>query len=683
MNRNPLPSTQSTTERRIFAIAALVTLLSGVSKLDAQTGPFGPTNWPPTINANAVVDYFVVDPNAVFNSPAGWSQTVSFAGGGDQAYQTATFAGLIGDQSTSAFMNIADSNFAIWANEPTIDILLQVYGNDTLYNANGTGKSIFFLEGALGSETAISAGVTPPGANNSHWNWMLFSITNSINPVTGTRRVGNVPDPTKPGVGSGGVNNGTLRIQGVPGITIRAVALGQAGAFGTSNQVNVFLPPPVCAPEPAINLAFVDINAGVTNHLLVLNDTDQTVSYQNNVGPAGDLRKAVQATATYMNFGITSNYLGAPCNSSRPMKVCVEFYDDPALTGASFGPENYASDATGSTATYTGPPYTLPGSGQWVKLAFWIPAVNLVGVNTAPLTGGPRLIFNGGFPFIDRIELGVVRTGTNALAGLDPDPSYLMNPLICTSNYLYYAELDLHAGITNGLDVGSSGGDQTMLVEMAGPPSDMRLSVRPDAGNNNLQFTILNQIFGPSYQDNADVTIAITYYDDPAIAGATLKPQVYQSWVYGVSSITFPVAPYNTSVTLQGSGAWKQAYFELSNVNFKGVNQGPQSLVRYQTTRASQTDPASGNVHVSRVRYDVVRPCGPYQGINMFQTLGINGAASQVDVRWFGTATLQSAPTITGGWTNVTSTVNAATNHYPVPTPRPMQFFRLQFPPVP
>jgi len=222
-----------------------------------------------------------------------------------------------------------------------------------------------------------------------------------------------------------------------------------------------------------------------------------------------------------------------------------------------------------------------------------------------------------------------------------------------------------------------------MVVEMAGPVNDQRLSIRPDAGNNNLQFQLLNQVFGPSYQDNADVSMALTYYDDPALVGATLRPQVYQSWNYGVSAITFPVAPYNTSVTLQGTGKWRDAYFELPNVNFNGVNQGPQSVVRYQTTRAVSSDPTSGNVHVTRVRYDVVRPCGPYVGINMFQTLRIASTNNQPKVNWVGTATLQSTTNVVGGvWTNVVSTVNAVTNSYS-PAAGNAQYFRLQYPPLP
>lgn len=682
MNSPRTQPIQNSWRRLCFFSAAAIGFLAGVAA-QAQTGPFAPTNWPPAINASATVDYYIVDPAAVFDTPSGWSQTISFAGGGDQAYQSINLSGLAGDESTSSFMNIADSNFRIWAAVPTIDILLQVYGNDKLYNTDGSGINVIFREGALGTELPVSGGAVPQGANNGRWNWMLLSITNAIDAADGNRYIGDVPDPTKPGVQNGGVNGGTLRIEGVPGLIIRAVALGPQGAFGTSNQVNVFEPPISCSPEPDQNLAFVDINAGVTNHLTVLNNSDQTVSYSANAGPAGDQRKAVQASASFMNFGILSNYLGAPCNFPRAMKVCVEFYDDPGLTGTTFGPEAYAADDAGGTGTYAGPAYTLSGSGQWMKVAFWIPSVNLAGVNTAPLTGGPRLSFNGGYPFIDRVELGVVRTGTNALAGLDPDPTYYMNPLICSTNYSYYAELDLQKGVTNGLDVGSSGGDQQMVVELAGPTDDQRLSLRPDGGNNNLQFQILNQAFGPSYQDNADAAIALTYYDDPKLIGATLRPQVYQSWIYGASAITFPVPPYDTRVTLQGTGKWLDAYFELPNVNFNGVNQGPQSLVRYQTTPAISTDPTTGYVHVSRVRYDVVRPCGPNQGINLFQTLQVTNNSGNVSVGWFGTATLQAAPLATGTWTNAVTITNNVKNSFIPPQPQQAQFFRLRFPPLP
>ena len=95
----------------------------------AQTGPFSPSNWPPTISTNATVDYVIIDPNASFTTPAGWNGVLTLAGGGDQAYNGITLGGLFGDQMTSGNMNIADPDYTNFANVPVIDILLQVYGN--------------------------------------------------------------------------------------------------------------------------------------------------------------------------------------------------------------------------------------------------------------------------------------------------------------------------------------------------------------------------------------------------------------------------------------------------------------------------------------------------------------------------------------------------------------------------
>src|SRR6266576_754458 len=87
-------------------------------RLDAQTGPFYPTNWPPTIDTNSTgVDYLIVDLSAIFDTPPGWNNIgVSFSGGGDQDYASATRDGLVGDASTSAFMNFADPNYAQFGN---------------------------------------------------------------------------------------------------------------------------------------------------------------------------------------------------------------------------------------------------------------------------------------------------------------------------------------------------------------------------------------------------------------------------------------------------------------------------------------------------------------------------------------------------------------------------------------
>jgi len=690
MKPKPTPSTITSLARLNRPSAILGLLLASIAGLQAQTGPFSPNDWPASIDTNSIVDYVIIDPNASFNTPPGWSGALSLANGGDQAYMGITLNGLFGDQATSDNLNIADPNYAVFANTPVIDILVQVYGNSSLYNADGSGKGVGFREGQVPSYMYVaSAGTVPAGANNAVWNWMLFTVTNPIDPATTFRYVGDT-SITSAGGQNGGVNNGTLRLEGIgAGLTLRAVAVGPQGAFGTSNQINVFTAAATCPEEPPVNLTYIDFNQKITNYLIVINNPEQGETYdvQNGVGPAGDLRTAIQTTSGLMNFGILSNYLGLPCNTPRTMKLGIEVYDDPNLAGTQIMPAQYATDAQGDLAPFAGSPYTLTGTGKWLKLAFWIPGVDLVGVGTAPLTGGPTLTFaNGGYPFIDRIELGLIRGGTNALAGQDPEPGYYMNPLICSTNYGYFAEWDPRNGITNNVTTGSSGGDQLMVVEMAGPPDDQRLAEAPAPGSGalNIQFALLNNVFGPSLQDNASVSVQLTYYDDPNLVGARIGMNAYNTYVNGIATIVgAPPAPYNARAVLKGTGKWVDASFYLPNVNFIGVNQGPQSVCRITTSRAVSTNLDSGVVFVSRIRYDVVRPCGPYQGIDMLQSIGIQQTNAVPTVNWFGTATLQSAPTVGGLFTNVMSVSNTFTNSYTPPVIKPLQFFRLQYPPYP
>ena len=236
-----------------------------------------------------------------------------------------------------------------------------------------------------------------------------------------------------------------------------------------------------------------------------------------------------------------------------------------------------------------------------------------------------------------------------------------------------------------------------MVVETVGPVSDVRPALAPTGGNNNLQFAIIPGVsslppLGPTYQDNLDVVMALTYFDDPAMTGARLYPWPYSTFKNGATSITFPNqltginslgTPYDYRETLAGSGTWKVAYFELPNVNLAGVNQGPQSVARFQTDPATNGVPASGYIHVSRVRYNVVRPCGDYQGINMFQHVAIAKTNPVVSVSWHGQATLQSAAGLTGGWSDAVSVTNTAPNNYVPPAGPQSQFFRLKFRPVP
>lgn len=642
-----------------------------------QLGPFDPSDWPASIAPNAQVDYAIFDPNNSFSPPPGWNNVMSLTpSGGDQTFVGITYGGLYGNEGTSVYFNFVDPNWASFVNVPVIDILVQVYGNSAIYNADGTGLSLTFQEGQVGYGHNVRS-VVPQGANNGQWNWMLFEIANPIDPLTGFRYVGDTSHSTQSGGTYGGVNVGTIRCFGgsgsVNGITIRAVALGPQGAFGTTNQVNRFATPTNCPPETNVNLAYVDFNSGVTNHLTVLTSDNlgEPLGYnlQSGVGPAGDLRTAIQSSSYLMNFAILSNYLGQPCNPALSMQLCIEFYDDPNLAGSSFGPYQYATDAQGDLANYDGSPYTLTGSGRWLKVAFYLGPVCLEGVGTAPLTGGPTVIFNGNYPYIDRVELGVIQQGTNALAGLTPDPNYHMDPFICDTNYGYYAEWNPNGGVTNNVDIAPG-----YTAVLAGPSYDLRLAEKANLaapGVYYLQFALLNNVFGPALQDNADVTMLVTYYDDPALVGAQIFPNIYETWIDGNSSPITPSAPYNVPVTLQGSGQWKDAYFELPNVNFV-----PNSVCRYATY-------ASGPVYVSRVRYDVIRPCGSFEGINYLQTLRITGTNTNVNVNWFGTAALQSAQTVAGLYSSVVTVTNTLTNSYTPPATNNAEFFRLQYPGYP
>ncbi|MGH7972976.1 MAG: hypothetical protein ACREIC_30030, partial [Limisphaerales bacterium] len=475
-------------------------------------------------------------------------------------------------------MNIADPDYTVWANEDTMDILMQVYGDSAVLAANGTPRNYSFLEGTLPNSDLSSpvGGSLPLEAKNNRWNWVLFSVTNGLRSIDGQRFVGSLAPDAMGGIAYGGVNGGTIRAQNVPSLKVRLVAFGQKGAFGDASLINVFSAGQSCAPEPVTDAVSIDISHGVTNHLIVLNDLDQTVDYQDNVGPAGDLRRAVRPTGQYMNFGILDNYLGLPCNDPTPMKVCVEFFDDPAWAGTVFGPEAYATDNLGGTNVVPlSQLYTTTGANQWTKVAFEISSVSLQGVNTAPLQGGPRLYFTGPL-FVSRYDLGVFRSGTNALAGQDPLPGCYLDPNICAGIYGNSVELDLNDNIQDGLAPGTSGGDQLMVTELAGPANDQRMAVRPDGSPPyHLNFSLINQALGPSTQDNADLAICITYYDDPALTNAYFWPDAYQSDVFGQVVIKNP--PSSSGVTLRGSGTWKQAYLELPDVNFAGVNQAPQA----------------------------------------------------------------------------------------------------------
>lgn len=575
-------------------------------------GPYDPDAWPSVADPTKPVHFTSTD-NSFTPLSDTWTPSLSLLNGGDQATAALTLGGHTGVKVLGNYLNTADSGYTEWADDETIDILMQVYGDGGLFTAGGQPRNFPFLIGVLPELAAPSGGQIPLEARNRKWNWVLFRIPNGIRPSDGTRFVGSIPANAQGGIQFGGVNGGTIRMEGVPNLIARVMAFGEIGAFGEPSDYTQFEPPDVCDPEPETNLAFIDLSANTSDHLEALTGGDQPTAIVPQAGPIGDQRRAVQALGSYMNFGITDNYLGVPCNDPRAVKLCVEFYDDPALTGAKFGPEAFATDENGGIGFVAADRrYTLPGSGAWQRIAWTIPAVSLFGVNVAPLTAGPRLFFEGGHPFISRFDLAILRVAPHPLAGQDPLADCFEDPNICTDAYGSYAEMNLGTGELNGLAPGSSGGDQEMIQAEAGPDGDRRFAIRPARDDGNpafqhiyLNLAIVNQVLGPSTQPNARLAICATYYDDPALAGQSFRPEVYQSDRNGVT--TFAFAPGNLAVTLQGSGRWREAYFELPDVKFNGVNQGPQAAARFFV---------SGKIFFTRVRYAVIRPCGPMAQVN-------------------------------------------------------------------
>lgn len=676
---------------RIHRLIAFIASAVLLNLLHAQEGPFPPESWPVSINKNVTVHFVTVGDS--LPAPNGnWIPSLQFLSGGDQQTADLQIGGYPAKKVTGNYLNTADTDggYAEWADKETIDILAQVYGDSALLASSGNPRNFNFLLGTLPELTAPNGGRIPAEAKNGRWNWVLFRIPNGTRPSDGSRFVGSIPANAQGATANAGVNGGTIRMEGVPNLIIRAMAWGPQGAFGEPEAVNKFAAAETCDPEPLANYVFIDFAGNRADHLQLLNNGDQLTTIETGIGPAGDKRRAAKANGAYLNLGIVDNVLGKPCNDTRSVKICIEYFDDPALKDiASFGPEAYATDALGGVGFMPDSSREkLKGTGKWQRRSWIVPSVNLRGVNTAPLTGGPRLFFEGGPVFISRVDLAVLREGAHPLAGQDPLADCFTDPNICTGAYGDYAEMDLAKGFFDGLRPGSSGGDQEMIQEEAGPANDRRLSVRPafndGAGafnHNYLNFSIENEKLGPSSQPNARLAICMTYYDSPDLVGASFRPEVYQSERNGNLSFAFTAA--NIAVTLEGSGTWKDAYFELPDVKFNGVNQGPQAAARFALT---------GKVPVSRVRYAVIRPCGSNANMNALEgckpvtnpLIGASRTANgKVRITWAAVAAgfvLQETGSLSNpDWKAVTAPVitEAATASVEIDSGTGARFYRL------
>ncbi len=605
---------------KIFVCFMVVGLLIGYTPAYSQDID----QWPPTTDFDADVHYWCADDALYGAIPSGqgnlFSETILILTGGDQVTEDISIAGKDAKKSVANYFNIADELYFLLPDLPVIDVLVQYFAN-----AESKRDNMGFLLGTLPGDYMNYVDGFNFESVTDQFEWRLFRVDNS------GAWAGNVHDDSQGTITYGGVNGGTIRLGGTNGLIIRAIAIGPEGAFGEPEDINTTKVVEFNPDDYAI-MAEWDINNGVINGLDLHRVTggDQETIESSDIGPADDKRQAVRpafddgSDATqdiYVNWAILDEHFGPTSQPSSKVKIVAEYYDDPALAGTIFGPEVYvtAGDALAffSEAKRT----VLAGTGLWREAVWYVPDVKLKGVNVTP-QGAARFSF-GGPVYVSRVRVGMVRS-SGVYENVDPIPdAYPFDP----DPYEIYAEFNIDDPALNfGLDYGTSGGDQEYLVEDdIGPAGDKRSAIRPALGDgsdpfdSHINFSIINEHFGPSDQPNAVLKIAVDYYDDPALIDEDFGPQVYQSNVFG--TLQFKFVPEEVRQVITGTDEWKTAVWIVNDVNFSGVNQGPQAAVRFSFSEL-------GAIHISRVRYAVIRPVGINAGVDMLSDLEVNTAVS-------------------------------------------------------
>ena len=111
-------------------------------------GPFDPDQWPSVADPNKVAHDISTD-GGIAPLGAGWSDTLSILSGGDQLTSPITLRGHQGLKVVDNYLNPADTGFPEWADNGTIDILMQVYGDGAVLGGNDQPRNCNFLIGAL------------------------------------------------------------------------------------------------------------------------------------------------------------------------------------------------------------------------------------------------------------------------------------------------------------------------------------------------------------------------------------------------------------------------------------------------------------------------------------------------------------------------------------------------------
>jgi len=215
------------------------------ANLHAQSGPFDPEALPGCIRATGQVHFVSID--GAFTAPnTNWLPCLKILTGGDQVTTPVTIGSHTGVQVGGIKFNTADDSYPVWASQHSIDILMQVYGDEAFVDEKGQPRYFNFLTGTLPEPIAVDGGALSPTVVNHKWNWVLFRIPNGLRHMDGGRLVGTIHPKAKGDAPIAGVshlsgqNGGTIRMDGLHGLKIRFVAFGEKGAFGEPEQINVF-----------------------------------------------------------------------------------------------------------------------------------------------------------------------------------------------------------------------------------------------------------------------------------------------------------------------------------------------------------------------------------------------------------------------------------------------------------
>ncbi|RJP25934.1 MAG: hypothetical protein C4527_16460 [Candidatus Omnitrophota bacterium] len=538
--------------------------------------------------------------------------------GGDQVTQDVTVAGKPAKKSVAAYLNVADDLNFVWIDYYAVDILVQYFADVQSVRNNA------FL---IGSLPTLRTSPSSYDRVTDQFEWRLFRVDNADG------LFGFQVDPGQPGSQYGGVNGGTVRFEQSVNLIIRAIAIAPAGTFGEPDDINQPASQIEFDPDGYAILAEWDINKGVVNgvNLYVVNGGDQESVISENIGPAGDKRKAARAAFDngqdgvrdiYLNWEILDEHFGPTSQPASRVKIAVEYYDDPQLAGESFGPEAYAGPGGVISFVPEDQRVVLEGSGRWRQGVWFVDAVKLNGVNV-PTQAAVRFYFSAPV-YLSRYRMGIFRI-SGIYEGIDPIPDASdFDPDL----YDNYAEWDINKGVVDGLDLGSSGGDQEWIIDNGiGPANDKRTAVRSALNLGSTPFdryinwAILNERFGPSSQPNARFKICIEYFDDPALAGLAFGPEVYQTESLGVTKFAF--VPAEQRLTIEGTGLWRSYSWVIENMNFTGVNVSPQGAARFVFND-------NGPVYISRVRYAVIRTIGSQAGVDRLAGCGENETVTNI-----------------------------------------------------